>query len=291
MDGVINVNKPKEMTSFDVVAILKKILNTKKVGHTGTLDPDATGVLPICIGKATKLVEYLTSDRKKYKAAVQLGITTDTQDISGNVIKSCFPCVSENELKAAISSFIGEIEQIPPMYSAVKIDGKKLYELAREGRTVERKPRQITIHKIDFLVYNEKSSVFEMEVDCSKGTYIRTLANDIGEKLGCGAVISELERLSSGNFNIGESYTLEEIKKKVEKEDYSFLIPLSEVMNEYGKIILAEKNSQRLQHGIPFNVAGLKIGENYRVFDESGAFLAIARCGENRMEILKTFFG
>lgn len=291
MDGVINVNKPKEMTSFDVVAILRKILNTKKVGHTGTLDPNATGVLPICIGKATKLVEYLTSDRKNYKAAVQLGITTDTQDISGNVIKSCSPCVSENELKAAISSFIGEIEQIPPMYSAVKIDGKKLYELAREGITVERKPRQITIHKIDFLVYNEKSSVFEMEVDCSKGTYIRTLANDIGEKLGCGAAISELERLSSGNFNIGESYTLEEIKKKAEKEDYSFLIPLSEVMNEYGKIILAEKNSQRLQHGIPFNVAGLKIGENYRVFDESGAFLAIARCGENRMEILKTFFG
>ena len=161
MDGVVNVNKPKEMTSFDVVAILRKTLNTKKIGHTGTLDPDATGVLPICIGKATKLVELLTCDKKQYKAEVKLGITTDTQDISGKVLKQTSSAVSETELKEALKSFVGEIEQIPPMYSAVKVDGKKLYELAREGKTVERKPRKIKIYNIEILNFDKKNQCFK----------------------------------------------------------------------------------------------------------------------------------
>lgn len=291
MDGVVNVNKPKEMTSFDVVAILRKTLNTKKIGHTGTLDPDATGVLPICIGKATKLVELLTCDKKQYKAEVKLGITTDTQDISGKVLKQTSSAVSETELKEALKSFVGEIEQIPPMYSAVKVDGKKLYELAREGKTVERKPRKIRIYNIEILNFDKKNQCFEMLVDCSKGTYIRTLANDIGEKLGCGGIISNLMRTASGGFFLENSYSLEKIKELAENNDFSFLTPLPNVMSEYKKLVLAENNAKRLRYGIKFSVAGTNLGECYRIFDENGDFLAIGKCGEERMEILKTFFG
>lgn len=291
MDGVINVNKPKDMTSFDVVAILRKTLNTKKIGHTGTLDPDATGVLPICVGKATKLVEFLTADKKQYKASVKLGVTTDTQDMSGTVLKTLSSCVTKEELEKAINSFLGEIEQIPPMYSAVKIDGKKLYELAREGKTVERKPRKITIFGIKLLSFDEKNQSFDMLVDCSKGTYIRTLANDIGESLGCGAALSNLLRTVSGSFYLEKSFSLEQIKELCENGDFSFLTPLSNVMSEWQKLVLAENNAKRLLYGIKFNVSGTTLGKCYRIFDENGNFLAVARCGEHHMEILKTFFG
>lgn len=291
MDGVINVNKPKDMTSFDVVAILRTTLNTKKIGHTGTLDPDATGVLPICVGKATKLVEFLTADKKQYKASVKLGVTTDTQDMSGTVLKTSPSCITKEELEKVINSFLGEIEQIPPMYSAIKIDGKKLYELAREGKTVERKPRKITIFGIKLLSFDEKNQSFDILVNCSKGTYIRTLANDIGESLGCGAALSSLLRTVSGNFCLENSFSLEKIKELCENGDFSFLTPLSNVMNEWQRLVLAENNAKRLLYGIKFNVSGTTLGKCYRIFDENGNFLAVARCGEEHMEILKTFFG
>lgn len=291
MDGVINVNKPSAMTSFDVIAILRKTLNMKKIGHTGTLDPDATGVLPVCLGKATKLSEMLTASSKQYEAVVKLGITTDTQDISGKIIKTSKVYTSYEELLNTVKEFVGLQEQIPPMYSAVKVNGKKLYELARSGITAERKPREINIYKIDILNFDDENKTFTMTVDCSKGTYIRTLANDIGEKLGCGAALSSLTRTKSGRFIIDNSYSLDEIKTLSANNDFSFIIPLDEVLVEYDKVILAENNAFKLKNGIKFDVAGLKTGDIYRIYDEKKNFLAIAQKEKNRLLILKTFFG
>ena len=291
MDGVINVNKPSAMTSFDVIAILRKTLNMKKIGHTGTLDPDATGVLPVCLGKATKLSEMLTASKKQYEAVVKLGITTDTQDISGKIIKTSTVYTSYEELLNTIKEFIGLQQQIPPMYSAVKVNGKKLYELARSGLTAERKPREISIYKIDVLNFDDENKTFTMTADCSKGTYIRTLANDIGEKLGCGAALSSLKRTRSGRFIIDNSYSLDEIKTLNANNDFSFIIPLDEVLDEYDKVILAENNAFKLKNGIKFDVAGLKAGDIYRIYDEKKNFLAIAQKEKNRLLILKTFFG
>ena len=291
MNGVININKPVAMTSFDVIAILRKTLNMKRIGHTGTLDPDATGVLPVCIGKGTKLVEMLTANDKQYVAEVKLGIVTDTQDISGNILKTSDVCVDFDDIKKVALEFTGEQEQIPPMYSAIKIDGKKLYELARDGKTVDRKPRKINIQNITVYDYNSECNTFKMKVDCSKGTYIRTLANDIGEKLGCGATLSALNRTKSGRFSIESAYTLEQIKNMTEKNDYSFITPVDEVMCEYKKIVLAENNAFRLKNGVTFDVSGLNIGETYRIYDESKNFLAIAEKDNTRLVILKTFFG
>ena len=291
MDGVININKPSAMTSFDVVAILRKTLNMKKIGHTGTLDPDATGVLPICIGKATKLVELLTANDKQYIATVKLGIITDTQDISGNIIKTSDVNTSKEDLINLLPSFIGEQEQIPPMYSAIKVNGKKLYELAREGKTTERKPRKITINNITLNEYNDEENSFQITVNCSKGTYIRTLANDIGEKLGCGAALSALNRTKSGRFSLEASFDIDVIKEMVKNGDFSFITPLDEVMCEYKKIVLAEKNAFKLKNGVQFDVSGLNYGEIYRIYDESKNFLAIAQKDSERLLILKTFFG
>ncbi len=290
MDGVININKSAGMTSFDVIASLRKILNMKKIGHTGTLDPDATGVLPICIGKGTKLVELLTANDKQYIAEVKLGITTDTQDTSGNLINQREVCVSKDDLSFAISEFIGEIEQIPPMYSAIKVNGERLYKLAREGITIEREPRKVFISDIKLNSFKIGDNTFSITVDCSKGTYIRTLSNDIGEKLGCGAAMSALKRTKSGRFNIDDSFTLDEIKEMVSQNDFSFICPVSEIMTEYEKITLAENNSKNLIYGIPFNVTYLENDKIYRLFNEKKQFLAIGKKTPERIVILKTFY-
>jgi len=226
-NGLINVYKEAGFTSFDVVAKLRGILGQKKIGHTGTLDPDATGVLPVVVGNATKLVEMLTDKQKEYVAEFVLGITTDTQDISGKVTERREVTCSEDDIRVIIDTFVGDIMQIPPMYSALKVDGKKLYELAREGKTVERKPRPVTIHEIEILSIDmdgnketDEASAGAMtagpkisiRVVCSKGTYIRTLCNDIGEKLGCGGTMTSLKRTMSGQFRIEEAHTLAEIE-------------------------------------------------------------------------------
>lgn len=290
MDGIININKPAGMTSFDVIAVLRKILNTKKIGHTGTLDPDATGVLPICVGRATKLAELLTADDKAYIAGVRLGVVTDTQDLSGEVLEENEVCVSEGELKDALKGFTGEISQIPPMYSAVRINGERLYKLAREGKTVERPPRTVFISELTLLSYDETNSVFNMEVHCSKGTYIRTLANDIGAALGCGGAMCSLERIRSGRFLIDSSFTLDEVRAMTENGDFSFMTPLSEAMSEFDKITLAESNARKLIYGMPFNPYGVENGKKYRLYDEKNTFLAIGEKTPDRMNILKTFF-
>lgn len=291
MDGVVNINKPKGMTSHDVVNRLRRILNMKKVGHTGTLDPDATGVLPMCIGRATKLSDYLMSSEKQYRAELTLGISTDTQDSSGDVVKKCEVAFDEEEIKAVVTKFIGEIEQIPPMYSAIKMDGKKLYELAREGVEVEREPRRVTIHNIDIKNIDLEQNRIDMVIDCSKGTYIRTLCNDIGECLGCGGHMSALMRTRSGRFGIEDSITLDELEMRAQENDFGFIVPLAEVLSEYKSVILAEKNAWRVRNGIKTSVEGLCEGELYRIFDEQGNFLALAQQSNDRLLMLRTFFG
>lgn len=212
MQGVLNIIKPPHMTSHDVVAIARRCLGTKKIGHTGTLDPMAAGVLPICVGRATKIVDLIQDDKKTYRCELTLGAVTDTQDVWGQVLESSdYDSVTEDMVKAAAEKFIGEIDQVPPMYSALKVNGKKLYELAREGVTVERKSRRRTIYNIDFL--RMTGNKVWLDVQCSKGTYIRTLCHDIGQTLGCGAHMSFLLRTATGIFNLDNGIEVEMLQR------------------------------------------------------------------------------
>ena len=290
MNGVININKPKGFTSHDVVARLRRILSMKKIGHTGTLDPDAVGVLPICVGRATKAAELLTATEKEYIAKVALGAETDTQDASGKVLRSARVSVTEAEINSVAQSFLGEISQIPPMYSAIKQDGKKLYELAREGKTVERKPRLVTIKEIEVLEINLDDNWFIMRVACSKGTYIRTLCQDIGEKLGCFAHMAELSRTKSGRFGLEDSFTLEDIEKAVELGDDSFLIPIDKVFEELPALYLSERKAQKMCNGTQVRTSGMENGVRYRVYDEKGKFLTISVADKGLLKIEKTFY-
>jgi len=249
LDGIINIYKDKGFTSHDVVAVVRRTINQKKVGHTGTLDPDATGVLPVCVGKATKLADYIMAAEKTYIAEVTLGVTTDTLDSSGNVIETKEVNFSEEEIKNAVMSFVGEQEQIPPMYSAIKINGKKLYELAREGKEVDRKARRINIFDIEILSL-EMPDKIKIKVDCSKGTYIRTLCGDIGQKLGCGAHMSSLERTRSGSFVKENSITLDELKNLCENgESDRVLLSMEKAVEKYKKIIVSPKAEKLLYNG------------------------------------------
>lgn len=248
MDGIIVVHKEKGFTSFDVVAKLRGILKQKKIGHTGTLDPDATGVLPVCLGCATKLCDMLTDTTKVYEAELLLGVVTDTQDTSGAVLEEKEVSVTEDEVKAVIASFIGEQKQIPPMYSALKVDGKKLYELAREGKTIERKARDITIENIEILDMNLPK--VRMLVTCSKGTYIRTLCNDIGEKLGCGGAMASLIRRKTAGFTLEEAKTLDEIEALMKAGEITAIIKgVDTVFTDCLKAVVKEEYMKMVQNG------------------------------------------
>ena len=230
--GVINIYKEAGYTSHDVVAKLRGILKQKKIGHTGTLDPQAQGVLPVCLGKGTKLCDLLADHDKEYEAVLRLGITTDTQDMEGNVLQESSVQVSEEEVRTCILSFQGEQIQVPPMYSALKVNGKKLYELAREGKVVERKARPVTFHKIEVLWV--KLPNVKIRVQCSKGTYIRTLCNDIGEKLGCGGCMEELLRTRVERFSLKDAVKLDEVQKAMEEGTVDQLIlPVDRMFDQY----------------------------------------------------------
>lgn len=290
MNGVVNINKPKGFTSHDVVAKLRGILSTKKIGHTGTLDPDAVGVLPVCVGRATKIADMLTATEKEYVAEITLGSETDTQDSSGTVLNSVKVCVTEDDIQKAVSEFVGEISQIPPMYSAIKQDGKKLYELAREGKEVERKPRIVEIKEIEVTGFDLENNKFTMRVACSKGTYIRTLCNDIGRKLGCFAHMSYLQRTKSGRFTIEGTYSLEDIEKAMSENDLSFLEPIDKIFEEYPALYLAERKADKMCNGVRVRTSGLVEGTVYRVYDEKQNFLTISQAENGALKILKTFY-
>lgn len=254
MDGVLVVRKEKGFTSHDVVAKLRGILHMKKIGHTGTLDPDAEGVLPVVLGKATRLVELLTEKQKTYEALLHLGIETDTQDMTGKVLGELPVTVSEEQVTEAVNSFLGEQQQIPPMYSALKVDGRKLYELAREGKTVERKPR--TVHFYEIRILELRLPLVRLSVTCSKGTYIRTLCHDIGQKLGCGGCMEELLRTRSGQFTLEDSLTLDEIRELMEKSTLTeHLTGIQEILGEYPAVHGTEEAERLLRNGNPVGEA------------------------------------
>lgn len=277
--GIINVYKEKGFTSFDVVAKLRGILRTKKIGHTGTLDPDAEGVLPVCIGRATKVCDLLTDKDKVYEAVLLLGAETDTQDTTGQVLRTAPVENSAEEVKAAVLSFVGDYDQIPPMYSALKVQGKKLYELAREGKTVERKARPVRIFSIDII--ETKLPRVRMRVHCSKGTYIRTLCHDIGQKLGCGGCMESLLRTRVADFKLSDSLKLEEIRRLSEEGTVEeAILSVDELFGEYPAVWTEEQfdgmvhNGNRIGSGI-LRTEPPKNTERLRVYDSAGAFIGI----------------
>ena len=293
MDGVLNIRKEKGFTSFDVVAKLRGILHMKKIGHTGTLDPEAEGVLPVVLGKATKLVDLLTDKQKTYEALMHLGLETDTQDMTGTVLCEKTVEVSEEEVAAVIRGFVGEYKQIPPMYSALKVDGKKLYELAREGKTVERKARTVHFYEIDIKEINLPYVRFS--VTCSKGTYIRTLCHDIGQKLGCGGCMEELIRTRSGNFTWEDSMTLTEVEEAVKDgtiEDR--VIRIGQVLKDYPEIFCTREGDRLLENGnalTEYFVKGSHKEGWVRMCDSQGEFKGIYQWDEakNRYQPQKMF--
>ena len=281
--GVINIHKEKGFTSHDVVAKLRGIVGQKKIGHTGTLDPDATGVLPVCLGKATKLCDMLTDKNKTYETVMLLGKTTDTQDISGTILfEFSADALNEEVVVEAIQSFVGDYMQVPPMYSALKVNGKKLYELAREGVEIERKARPVTI--LDIQIKEINLPRVRMEVSCSKGTYIRTLCHDIGQKLGCGACMEELIRTKVSRFELKDSMTLSQVAElKQNGELEKKLVPIDEMFSDYEAITLKEEFVSFLYNGNTFLPKHLQTrieledGKMVRVYDNTGTFIAIYR--------------
>lgn len=280
LNGVINVYKEKGYTSHDVVAKLRGILKQKKIGHTGTLDPEAEGVLPVCLGNATKLCDMLTEKRKEYIAEFLCGVVTDTQDMTGTVLSRSKTDLTEEAVRTVIMSFLGESDQIPPMYSACKVNGRRLYELAREGKEVERKARRITIYELEILGMELPNVT--IRVLCSKGTYIRTLCHDIGQKLGCGAAMQSLLRTRVERFTLADARRLDEIKEFWEKDEIGrILIPVDAMFETLPAITVTPFFLTALQNGNPLYLRQIKgksgwmDGEQTRVYDEAGKFYGI----------------
>ncbi|MGP1907544.1 tRNA pseudouridine(55) synthase TruB [Metabacillus sp. JX24] len=295
MEGVLLIHKPAGMTSHDCVAKMRRIAKTKKVGHTGTLDPDVTGVLPVCLGRATKIVEYLTAESKTYEAEVTIGISTETEDASGEIVekKAVNETITDEMALEALRSLTGEIDQVPPMYSAVKIGGKKLYEYARAGQTIERPSRKITVHEMTLLSSVQsggETASFRFRVSCSKGTYVRTLAVMIGEYLGYPAHMSHLVRTGSGAFTIDQCHTFEEVERAAEENRLQeLLIPIGTALNHLPKLSINDTLAKKVKNGALLEVpAGLNPGsESIAVYGEDGTCLAIYRQHPEKPHFLK----
>ena len=285
MDGVIVIRKEKGFTSHDVVAKLRGILHMKKIGHTGTLDPDAEGVLPVALGKATRLVDMITDKEKTYEAVMRLGVVTDTQDMSGTVLSQTTELsITEEELCTVVSSFVGDYMQVPPMYSALKVNGKKLYELAREGKTVERKPRPVHFYEIEIL--DISFPLVHFRVTCSKGTYIRTLCHDIGEKLGCGAAMESLLRTKVGRFTLDDAITLAQTEEAVQEGTIeSKILGIEEILAEYPRVCCTKEGDRLLANGNPLVQALVDAQEKkgwIRMCSSEGSFSGVYQWDEKR---------
>ena len=282
--GFLNVYKPKGMTSHDVVGRLRRVTKIKQIGHTGTLDPFATGVLPICIGKSTRLIEYLEDD-KEYLATVQFGKNTDTYDLDGGVVATFDKKVSEVEVRLGLKSFEGEISQMPPIYSAIKVNGKKLYDYARAGQEVEIKPRTVFISKMELVEFNQEKQEAKLLVACSKGTYIRSIAYDLGQNLGCGAYLSALERTKAGRFNIENTVRLEDLSEK--DLVCKHLINPLEVLN-YPTYELSDSDRQRVSHGMSITNRGFNDADIVFLL-KSGKIYAIGKVEQDKVLVKKVF--
>ena len=299
MDGIINIYKEAGFTSHDVVAKLRGILRTRKIGHTGTLDPDAVGVLPVCIGGATKACDMLTDRSKVYEAVLRLGVTTDTEDMSGTVLSEREVDVTEEQVREALLSFLGDYEQIPPMYSAIKVNGKKLYEIAREGKVIERQPRPVTIYDLDILEVD--LPLVRIRISCSKGTYIRSLCRDIGEKLGCGGCMEHLTRTRVGEFVIEDALTLSQVEELMREGNVEEHIkPVDRLFVQYPKVQVQRQSEHKLLlNGNPLAASRIQLEDQYRkegqwlrLYDMSGRFVALYRYNTEKRRImpLKMFF-
>lgn len=274
--GVILVNKHKGVTSHDIVFKIRRLFGTKKVGHTGTLDPLATGVLPVLVGRAAKAAEYLLSENKKYIAELKLGVTTDTEDITGTILSKTDTLPTKSEFFDACRQFVGEIQQVPPMYSALKVNGEKLVDLARRGIEIEREARKITVYSLEPEVINEAEGLYRISVACSKGTYIRTLCKDIGERLGCGATMTELIRTESGTFNINDSYTIAELEEMDLEKRLSLLTPVESLFTEAPAVALPDFYAKLCRSGCEIYQSKIKtnlaLGTFVRICDKNGFF-------------------
>ena len=293
--GVLIVNKHTGVTSHDIVGKIRRLYNTRRVGHTGTLDPDASGVLVILIGRAAKAAEYLVSDTKKYRATLRLGLTTDTEDASGNILTKSKDIPNADAVMSVCRDFVGEIEQIPPMYSALKKDGQKLCDLARRGITVEREARKVTVFELKCEQINETD--YALDVFCSSGTYIRTLCADIGKALGCGGIMATLERTYAGGFSIENSVSISELDQMSEEERLSRLIPTEALFEELPKVCLSEFFEKLCRGGCEIYQkkirTSLPVGKRVRIADKDGKFFALGEVKEyedgSAIKSIKTF--
>ena len=278
MDGILNINKPHGITSYRVVALVKRLSGKRRVGHAGTLDPLATGVLPVCIGQATRVVEFLAAARKTYRAEIEMGVTTDTYDASGSIIKRGNPAgIQQEHVEKAVSSFRGVIRQTPPMYSAIKHQGKKLYELARAGITVERKSRPVIIHRLDIIDF--QPPLVTVEVECGKGTYIRSLAHDLGQILGCGASLKSLVRQRYGPFDIEDAISIPQLEAAFRQSRWEHLLhPIDSVVPAWPAVVVDEATEQQIKNGVPVALTLESVrGNRCRVYTARGHFLGVLR--------------
>ena len=286
MTGILIVDKPAGWTSHDVVAKLRRILGEKRIGHAGTLDPMATGVLPVFVGRATRAVEFMENADKEYLASLRLGLVTDTQDTSGTILEERPVMCGRDDVAAALGGFRGETEQLPPMYSAIKINGKKLYEYARKGKEVERKPRRITISSLE--LEGERDGDFLLRVTCSKGTYIRVLCADIGERLGCGGAMSALTRTRVGAYRLEDAHALDDIINAGREGAESMMLGLESMFMEYPAAVADAENERRCRNGLAPRLSEAPLGL-FRLRSESGEFLALCRSGDG-VSIVKSFY-
>ena len=284
MNGIVIVDKPQDWTSQDVTARLRRVFNTRRIGHGGTLDPMATGVLPVFVGRATRGVEFFEHAEKTYETVLRLGLMTDTEDVWGETLEERPVEVTAEKLESVLESFRGEIFQVPPMYSALKVNGQKLCDLARKGKEVERQPRPITIHELTLLETGENT--LRLRVRCSKGTYIRTLCKDIGEALGCGGCMQELRRVTAGEYTIEESVPLQVLLDAENPQQY--LRSVDTMFRNYPEVKLTANQEKRCRNGNAFSV-NLAEG-TYRAYSQSGEFLMLAKVEDGVMSTIKSFF-
>lgn len=299
MNGVIIINKPENFTSFDVVAVVRRLTGQRKIGHTGTLDPNATGVLPILLGNATKAQDIVPNHDKTYTAKFRLGITTDTLDIWGTVLSECGKTVNTADILSVLDYFRGEIEQLPPMYSAVKVNGQRLYDLARQGREVERKPRRVTVYSLELVDFDEETQSGTLGISCSRGTYIRTVIDDMGRLLGTGAVMTALCRTSACGYTLADSITLENARKSAENGDLAeYIMQTESLFAGYRKITVSDAQAKRFSNGGALDMdrtvlarANAENGEIIRVSDRQGNFLGLGEADSEsgQLKIYKLF--
>ena len=284
MNGIVIVNKPQGWTSQDVTARLRRVFGTRRIGHGGTLDPMATGVLPVFVGRATRGVEFFEHAEKAYETVLRLGLTTDTEDVFGNTLTEQEVHITETEFSSILNRFRGKIQQVPPMYSALKVNGQKLCDLARKGKEVERQPREIEIFELTLLEFSGNTA--RLRVRCSKGTYIRTLCKDIGEACGCGGCMQELRRIQAGEYTIEEAVPLQTLLDAEHPEQY--LRDVDTMFRNYPAITLSPKQENRVRNGNSFSVK-LEPG-TYRTYSADGAFLALSKVEDGVMSTVKSFF-